>query len=138
MRPRYKRRDDGRACAQEWEDRANILTRWIDRADDLIPEENPQVQLALKRLSPKEAYDRVFRMRRAFQVYAHHLRKIRTLDADTIIVLSRASTFAKARMDNPGDCTYHSSQKGCYQGLADRERKLETDNVHRTHPISHH
>ena len=27
------------------------------------------VQLALKRLSPKEAYDRVFRMRRAFQVH---------------------------------------------------------------------
>ena len=40
------------------------------RADDLIPEESEQVQLALKRLSPKEAYDRVFRMRRAFQVYS--------------------------------------------------------------------
>lgn len=38
------------------------------RADDLIPEESETVQLALKRLSPKEAYDRVFRMRRAFQV----------------------------------------------------------------------
>jgi hypothetical protein len=38
------------------------------RADDLIPEENDVVQLALKRLPPKEAYDRVFRMRRAFQV----------------------------------------------------------------------
>lgn len=38
------------------------------RADDLIPEENVVVQLALKRLSSKEAYDRVFRMRRAFQV----------------------------------------------------------------------
>jgi ubiquinol-cytochrome c reductase subunit 7 len=38
------------------------------RADDLIPEENPTVLLALKRLPPKEAYDRVFRMRRAFQV----------------------------------------------------------------------
>lgn len=40
-----------------------------DRADDLIPEESETVQLALKRLSPKEAYDRVFRMRRAFQVH---------------------------------------------------------------------
>lgn len=39
------------------------------RADDLIPEESEEVQLALKRLSPKEAYDRVFRMRRAFQVH---------------------------------------------------------------------
>ncbi|KAK6375971.1 Cytochrome b-c1 complex subunit 7, mitochondrial [Exophiala oligosperma] len=37
------------------------------RADDLIPEENDTVQLALKRLPPKEAYDRVFRLRRAFQ-----------------------------------------------------------------------
>jgi hypothetical protein len=27
------------------------------------------MQRALKRLSPKDAYDRVFRMRRAFQVY---------------------------------------------------------------------
>jgi len=41
------------------------------RADDLIPEEDEMVQLALKRLSPKEAYDRVFRMRRAFQVHHH-------------------------------------------------------------------
>jgi len=38
------------------------------RSDDLIPEENDVVQLALKRLPPKEAYDRVFRLRRAFQV----------------------------------------------------------------------
>ncbi|KAL1629684.1 Cytochrome b-c1 complex subunit 7, mitochondrial [Neofusicoccum ribis] len=38
------------------------------RADDLIPEESETVQLALKRLPPKEAYDRVFRMRRAFQL----------------------------------------------------------------------
>ena len=38
------------------------------RADDLISEENDLVQKALKRLPPKEAYDRVFRMRRAFQV----------------------------------------------------------------------
>jgi hypothetical protein len=38
------------------------------RADDLIPEETPVVQTALQRLPPKEAYDRVFRLRRAFQV----------------------------------------------------------------------
>ena len=42
------------------------------RADDLIPEESEVLQLALKRLSPKEAYDRVFRMRRAFQVCRPH------------------------------------------------------------------
>jgi len=42
------------------------------RADDLIPEENNTVQLALKRLPPKEAYDRVFRLRRAFQCSLSH------------------------------------------------------------------
>jgi len=36
--------------------------------EDLLPEENEITQLALKRLPPKEAYDRVFRLRRAFQV----------------------------------------------------------------------
>ncbi len=38
------------------------------RFEDLLPEENEVTQLALKRLPPKEAYDRVFRLRRAFQV----------------------------------------------------------------------
>ncbi|KIW05159.1 uncharacterized protein PV09_03710 [Verruconis gallopava] len=42
------------------------------KADDLIPEENETVQLALKRLPPKEAYDRVFRIRRAFQCSVSH------------------------------------------------------------------
>ncbi|KAK5740555.1 Cytochrome b-c1 complex subunit 7, mitochondrial [Elasticomyces elasticus] len=42
------------------------------KADDLIPEESESVQLALKRLPPKEAYDRVFRMRRAFQCSLAH------------------------------------------------------------------
>ncbi|KAF2266595.1 hypothetical protein CC78DRAFT_491447 [Lojkania enalia] len=42
------------------------------KADDLIPEENDVVQLALKRLPPKEAYDRVFRLRRAFQCSVSH------------------------------------------------------------------
>lgn len=46
--------------------RGMVLT--IPRADDLIPEESEVVLLAIKRLPPKEAYDRVFRMRRAFQV----------------------------------------------------------------------
>lgn len=40
----------------------------ILRFDDLIPEESDVVQTAIKRLPPKEAYDRVFRIRRAFQV----------------------------------------------------------------------
>ncbi|KAF2155664.1 ubiquinol-cytochrome c reductase complex 14 kDa protein [Myriangium duriaei CBS 260.36] len=42
------------------------------RADDLIPEESDVVQLALKRLPPKEAYDRVYRLRRAFQCSLSH------------------------------------------------------------------
>ncbi|KAL4809070.1 cytochrome b-c1 complex subunit 7 [Aspergillus unguis] len=42
------------------------------RADDLIPEESMTVQTALKRLPPKEAYDRIFRIRRAFQCSISH------------------------------------------------------------------
>ncbi|KAF1834976.1 hypothetical protein BDW02DRAFT_647236 [Decorospora gaudefroyi] len=42
------------------------------RADDLIPEENDVIQTALKRLSPQEAYDRVFRLRRAMQLSMSH------------------------------------------------------------------
>ncbi|RDW91397.1 cytochrome b-c1 complex subunit 7 [Coleophoma crateriformis] len=42
------------------------------RADDLIPEESETVLLALKRLPQKEAYDRVFRLRRAFQCSLSH------------------------------------------------------------------
>ncbi|OQD77009.1 hypothetical protein PENDEC_c003G04968 [Penicillium decumbens] len=40
--------------------------------DDLIPEESETVQKAIKRLPPKEAYDRVFRIRRAFQCSISH------------------------------------------------------------------
>jgi hypothetical protein len=43
-----------------------------NRADDLLPEESDTAQLALKRLSPKESYDRVFRIRRAVQVLTPH------------------------------------------------------------------
>ncbi|RYP78378.1 hypothetical protein DL771_000563 [Monosporascus sp. 5C6A] len=42
------------------------------RADDLIIEENEDVIKALKRLPPQESYDRVFRIRRAFQASATH------------------------------------------------------------------
>ncbi|KAM0715354.1 hypothetical protein Q7P37_008852 [Cladosporium fusiforme] len=42
------------------------------RADDLIPEESEIMQRAMKRLTPKESYDRVFRMRRAFQCSLAH------------------------------------------------------------------
>lgn len=43
-------------------------TNRLNRFDDLIPEESENVQKAIKRLPAKEAYDRVFRIRRAFQV----------------------------------------------------------------------
>ena len=43
-----------------------------NRADDLINEEDEDVIKALKRLSPKESYDRVYRLRRAFQASATH------------------------------------------------------------------
>ncbi|EFQ98761.1 hypothetical protein MGYG_01777 [Nannizzia gypsea CBS 118893] len=42
------------------------------RLDDLIPEDNDTVQLALKRLPPKEAYDRLYRIRRAVQCSVEH------------------------------------------------------------------
>jgi ubiquinol-cytochrome c reductase subunit 7 len=43
-----------------------------NRADDLIEEEKESVQVALKRLSAKESYDRVFRIRRAVQASIQH------------------------------------------------------------------
>jgi len=59
----------GRPChCASLRPRQLLTTFPICRADDLIPEESETVLLALKRLPPKEAYDRVFRMRRAFQV----------------------------------------------------------------------
>ncbi|BDD56361.1 Cytochrome b-c1 complex subunit 7 [Monascus purpureus] len=42
------------------------------RFDDLLPEESDTVQTAIKRLPPKEAYDRIFRIRRAFQCSISH------------------------------------------------------------------
>ncbi|KAJ5455912.1 Cytochrome b-c1 complex subunit 7 [Penicillium daleae] len=42
------------------------------KIDDLIPEESETVQKAIKRLSSKEAYDRVFRIRRAVQCSISH------------------------------------------------------------------
>ena len=45
-----------------------LMKNSYNRYDDLLPEESETVQKAIKRLPPKEAYDRVFRIRRAFQV----------------------------------------------------------------------
>ncbi|CAM1500824.1 Fc.00g099860.m01.CDS01 [Cosmosporella sp. VM-42] len=44
------------------------------RYDDLLEEENPTAQKALKRLSAKESYERIYRLRRAIQLsYQHKL-----------------------------------------------------------------
>ncbi|KAK2593896.1 Cytochrome b-c1 complex subunit 7, mitochondrial [Conoideocrella luteorostrata] len=44
------------------------------RYDDLMEEERESTQLALKRLSPKESYDRIYRIRRSVQCsYQHKL-----------------------------------------------------------------
>jgi len=42
------------------------------RADDLISEENETVLAALKRLPEREAYDRIYRIRRATQLSIQH------------------------------------------------------------------
>ncbi|GAP83309.2 putative cytochrome b-c1 complex subunit 7 [Rosellinia necatrix] len=42
------------------------------RADDLISEESEDVLQALKRLSPQDSYDRVYRLRRAIQCSVTH------------------------------------------------------------------
>ncbi|KAI0206924.1 cytochrome b-c1 complex subunit 7 [Astrocystis sublimbata] len=44
----------------------------VNSADDLIIEENETVLKALSRLPPKEAYDRVYRLRRAVQCSVTH------------------------------------------------------------------
>lgn len=44
----------------------------VYRADDLIPEEDENVQLALGRMSEKDRYDRIFRIRRAVQCSISH------------------------------------------------------------------
>lgn len=52
-----------------------ILTRGTpDRYDDLVEEERETTQIALNRLSPKESYDRIYRIRRSVQCsYQHKL-----------------------------------------------------------------
>ncbi|KAJ9297895.1 hypothetical protein DTO271G3_4116 [Paecilomyces variotii] len=56
----------------EWYTNAAGYRRLGLKFDDLIPEESESVQTAIKRLPPKEAYDRVFRLRRAFQLSLSH------------------------------------------------------------------
>ena len=56
----------------KWKKFASTKADWsLTRSDDLIPEEDEVVLLALKRLSQQESYDRVYRLRRALQVHLH-------------------------------------------------------------------
>lgn len=96
--------------------------RGAHRADDLIPEESEDVQRALKRLSPKESYDRVFRMRRAFQVralYGRHGTSILTVDT----VLAHTHIAAKGRVDHRRERMANEVQ---YQDTADSYRMYDT------------
>ncbi|KAL1994276.1 hypothetical protein VTN49DRAFT_2945 [Thermomyces lanuginosus] len=56
----------------EWYANASGYRRLGLKSDDLISEENELVMKAIRRLPPKEAYDRVFRIRRAFQCSLSH------------------------------------------------------------------
>jgi hypothetical protein len=50
-----------------------MLTRTPLRYDDILDIEETEIgQLALKRLPPKESYDRIFRIRRAMQLSLSH------------------------------------------------------------------
>lgn len=53
-------------------DTRDLLPPKTYRADDLIPEESPTAQAALARMSEKERYDRIFRIRRAVQLSIAH------------------------------------------------------------------
>ncbi|KAL8674271.1 MAG: hypothetical protein Q9168_001338 [Polycauliona sp. 1 TL-2023] len=76
------------------------------RADDLIPEESDTVMLALKRLPPKEAYDRVFRLRRAFQCSLSHQllpKDQQTLPEDDYLYLTPYIKEIEAESKERGD-----------------------------------
>ena len=48
------------------------VDNWGLFRDDIISENDPVIQEALKRLSDKEAFDRTFRLRRAIQLNLNH------------------------------------------------------------------
>lgn len=66
------------------------------RYEDLLPEDDEVTQLALKRLPPKEAYDRVFRIRRAFQVLSR-----RSVSLSTMVHLTFRVTAFPFASDSP-------------------------------------
>ena len=80
---------------------------FMSRADDLIPEESDAVLLALKRLPPKEAYDRVFRLRRAFQVgHGKDMRKEDRSSSDILQCSLSHQLLPKDQHTKPQDVIY--------------------------------
>jgi len=55
-----------------WYSNAAGYRKYGFKYDDLLVEENPQVQRALARLTPAEAYDRAYRLKRASQASVLH------------------------------------------------------------------
>jgi len=49
-----------------------LIVQFIYRYDDLYEEESEKVKLALARLSPKESYERIYRIRRSIQCSVQH------------------------------------------------------------------
>ena len=74
----------------------------LHRADDLLPEENDVVQTALKRLQPQDAYNRVFRLRRAMQVHGPPLERTRRTMTYTSVALHDASAPPQGGVDQGG------------------------------------
>lgn len=65
---RLRRRN---SWSPSWDEDANL---GYCRYDDLVEEERESTQIALKRLSTKESYDRIYRIRRSVQCsYQHKL-----------------------------------------------------------------
>ena len=97
----------------------------LPRADDLIPEENDTVLLALKRLPPKEAYDRVFRLRRAFQVSPSMIQRAGISDSKELICNSVRWHINCCQKTN------RQSQKRCFHSFWCISIIRETDRKHR-------
>jgi len=56
----------------QWYANAMGYRKYGFKYDDLLIEENPEVQRALNRLTPREQYDRAFRLKRASQASILH------------------------------------------------------------------
>lgn len=76
--------------------------------DDLIQEEKPEVQTALKRLTERESYDRAFRLKQAIQLSVMH----RELPKENWLKPEEVCTFSQLR--DTRMLTHHSLQDQRY------------------------